>query len=688
MKLSFGKNKSLNEQSTDMSENTDDRSSDSGVVRGLSNLYSPESKATTHVRDIADVLAEKGRIDEEQLEELRSGHAGGSDLEVLILQKDLAGEDDILEAKAEVYGYEFRGVVPESVDAEAFEKVEISYIKSNRVMPIAFDGEHLVVATDKPGDVFAIDDIARQTSKDIQVVVCRSGDIENVCNELDKSKVDYDVDEIMHDMGDIEVVECQEEDLEDLEQSAGRSPVIKFVNYLLSNAVHEGASDIHIEPKEKYTKIRLRIDGVLFDSMQSPASMHPAVVSRIKIMSNLDISERRIPQDGKISVIMGGRRIDLRISILPTSYGEKVVIRILDSQSIMRGLDKSGMEPAVLDQFRDQVGLPHGILLVTGPTGSGKSTTLYSALGQMDGNSLNISTVEDPVEYDLEFCNQVQVKDHVGMTFAAALRSLLRQDPDIIMIGEIRDGETAGISVQAALTGHLVLSTLHTNDAPSSISRLVNIGVDPYLIAASLNGVLAQRLVRRICEHCKEPYEVPENMKKHLERVGGSEASVMHGVGCEECRGSGYSGRLGIYELLIVDDDLKAEINKDASVDNMRRAFARSGSNSLFDDGMVKVSQGLTTVEEVLRVTEVFDRESLSGTGVVSEGSIKDDKPVNKVVPKGVKAKAKKADIKIDVDKEADGAELIKAAAESVNAGHESKQNKDPAEGSMKFQRE
>lgn len=684
MKLSFGKNKNMPEQAVAVVESDDDCAEQEDQVRGLSNLYSPESKTAVHVRDVGDVLVELARIKDTELEEIRS--AGSTDIEQFAVQKGFCCIDDVLEAKAQIYDYDFRPVLVEAVDQSAFEKVDISYIKSNRVMPVGFDGESLVVATDKPGDVFAVDDIARKTGKEIKIVICKSGDIDNVCQELDKSKVDYNVDEIMNDMGEIEVVHDKEEDLEDLEQSAGRSPVIKFVNYLLSNAVHEGASDIHIEPKEKYTKIRLRIDGVLFDSMQSPANMHPAVVSRIKIMSNLDISERRIPQDGKISVIMGGRGIDLRISILPTSHGEKVVIRILDSKSIMRGLSQSGMETEVLNDFLEQVALPHGILLVTGPTGSGKSTTLYSALGQMDGNSLNISTVEDPVEYDLEFCNQVQVKEQVGMTFAAALRSLLRQDPDIIMIGEIRDGETSKIAVQAALTGHLVLSTLHTNDAPSSISRLVNVGVDPYLIAASLNGVLAQRLVRRICENCKEPYEVPENMKKHLAGVGGDDVQVMHGAGCDKCRGSGYSGRVGIYELLIVDDNLRAAINKDASVDNMKRAFARSGRNSLFDDGMLKVKQGQTTIEEVLRVTEVFDREMLSGCGVVDEGpKVKEVKPKPKSAEKKTKVKAKKPDMKIEVDADADQSEIISAAADSVGKENAESAGKDNA---MKFQKE
>jgi len=298
----------------------------------------------------------------------------------------------------------------------------------------------------------------------------------------------------------------------------------------------------------------------------------------------------------------------LRVSVLPTSRGEKVVIRLLDSQSIMRGLDDSGMEPKSLEAFKEQVVLPHGILLVTGPTGSGKSTTLYSALAQMDGETMNISTVEDPVEYNLNFCSQVQANEKIGLTFAAALRSLLRQDPDIIMIGEIRDNETAKIAVQAALTGHLVLSTLHTNDAPSSVTRLVNIGIEPYLVAASLNAVLAQRLVRRICPDCKEPYKIPKNMQKYVERTGIEPSQLMHGVGCEKCRQSGYIGRLGIFELLIIDDKFRNIINDDASVNSTRQAFAESGQPTLFDDGIEKVKRGLTTIEEVLRVTQVCEQ--------------------------------------------------------------------------------
>jgi type IV pilus assembly protein PilB len=452
-----------------------------------------------------------------------------------------------------------------------------------------------------------MENVKRLTQMEVEVVVCPEEDIHKVCEAFEEEKGDYLLDDIISDMTDVEVVQDEEKkDFEDLEKMAGQSPVIKFVNYLISNAIHEGASDIHIEPKDKLAKVRYRIDGVLFEMLQPPLKMYPAIVSRIKIMANLDISERRLPQDGKISVLVGDRGIDLRVSTLPTSHGEKVVIRVLDSKSIIRGLEQLGMEPEEMSAFSEQIALPHGIMLVTGPTGSGKSTTLYSALCQMDGDKLNISTVEDPVEYELGFSNQVQANEKIGLDFASALRSLLRQDPDIIMIGEIRDNETARIAVQAALTGHLVLSTLHTNDAASSITRLVNIGIDAYLIAASLNAVLAQRLVRKICPDCKKVYKVPESMHKYVENAGVKANELFHGVGCEQCRNSGYVGRMGIYELLVVDEQFRDMINRDCSVNNMRRVFRESGRASLFDDGIKKVKQGLTTMEEVLRVTEVY----------------------------------------------------------------------------------
>jgi len=579
-------------------------------ISGLSQLYSPGEDRTTQIRDVADVLSEMGTITSEQLSEIRRKQKAKPNRDVcqIITELRVAGEPDISMARAGLYGLEFRRIDPEQVDRDVFDRLDIDYIKSNRIMPIAVHDQTLVVATSHPADLFVIEDVKRQTRMNTETIVCLDTDIDAVCEVLSDEKMNHNLDDIINDMTDVEIVQDEEEESEDLEKMAGQSPVIKFVNYLISNAIREGASDIHIEPKERFMKTRYRIDGVLFDMKQSPLKMHPAIVSRIKIMANLDISERRLPQDGKIKVSVGGRAIDLRVSTLPLNHGEKVVIRVLDSQSVRRGLEQLGMETDVRGTFGEQIVLPHGILLVTGPTGSGKSTTLYSALCQMDSDKLNISTVEDPVEYELDFCNQVQVKEKIGLDFASALRSLLRQDPDVIMIGEIRDNETARIAVQAALTGHLVLSTLHTNDAAASIPRLVDIGIEPYLIAASLNAVLAQRLVRKICPKCKEPYEVSKHMRKYLEQAGIQPDQMFHGAGCDDCRGSGYVGRAGIYELLVLDEQFRDMINKDPSVNNMRRVFHESGRRTLFDDGILKVKQGLTTIEEVLRVTEVYGK--------------------------------------------------------------------------------
>jgi len=579
-------------------------------VRGLSDLYTPdlEPAMPSRVRDVADALLEAGKLSEQVYGRLRHQQTIEPlcDTAAWLLKEKAVESQDVQMARASLYGLEFQRVGAGDVDRQAFEKLPIDVIKRCAIVPIKIEGQTLIVATPEPGNVFAIEDVKKQTQMDVRIVVCNPEDVETVCHALREDDVEYNLDDILSDMTEVEVVQDEEEESEDLEKMAGRSPVIKFVNFLISNAIREGASDIHIEPKDKTCRIRYRIDGVLFDAKQAPIKMHPALVSRIKIMANLDISERRLPQDGKISALVGGRAVDLRVSTLPTNHGEKTVIRVLDSRSIVRSLEQLGMEAGVCQTFREQIELPHGILLVTGPTGSGKSTTLYTALRHMDGDKMNISTVEDPVEYQLDFCNQVQVSDKIGLTFSAALRSLLRQDPDIIMIGEIRDNETARIAVQAALTGHLVLSTLHTNDAPSSITRLVNIGIDAYLIAASLNAVLAQRLVRRICPACKQPFKIPDPMRPLIERAGLQPDQVHHGAGCDRCRGSGYAGRVGIYELLVVDDRLREMINADASVGAMRRAFHQSGCAALFDDGMKKVQQGLTTIEEVLRVTQVY----------------------------------------------------------------------------------
>jgi len=402
----------------------------------------------------------------------------------------------------------------------------------------------------------------------------------------------------------VELVKEDKDDVTDLEKMGNESPVIRFVNYLIFDAIKQGASDIHIEPKEKALKIRYRIDGVLFEAMNPPWQMAPAIVSRLKIMSNLDISERRLPQDGRIRAVVNGTKIDLRMSTLPTAFGEKVVMRILDNKAISVPLEALGFGEKALETWKQQIDQPHGIILVTGPTGSGKTTTLYSSLRVMDGNKLNISTVEDPIEYQLAQANQVQVHDKIGMSFSAALRSLLRQDPDVVMLGEIRDAETARIAVQASLTGHLVLSTLHTNDAPGSITRLINIGVEPYLISSAVNAILAQRLVRKICSHCKDEFKPSDEMREFLDLQGLGGAPTYHGKGCDRCRKTGYSGRLGIYELLVMDDTLRDLTTANPDVTQLRKLCRERGLVTLREDGFEKAKKGLTTVDEIIRVTE------------------------------------------------------------------------------------
>jgi len=595
------------------------------AIPGLSDLYIPEHSDESHSQDIADLLLEMSVLTDEQYEQVRASQSekldGDSkerkDIETLLLKSGFVSNEDILKAKAHLYGMEFRHIRPKDINQGIFDNLETDFIVANGIMCVGVESDRkddqnkspqelLVVATCAPPNVFAAQDIKHKTKMNLKLIVCSRQDIDAACEYFKQDDMNGYVDDIISNMTNVEVVKEQEKSFEDLEKMAGQSPVIKFVNYLISNAVREGASDIHIEPKKKLTRVRSRIDGVLFDVMRSPLKMHPAVVSRVKIMCNLDISERRLPQDGKVSVIVGGRGIDLRVSTLPTNHGEKVVIRILDSKSIMLGLDELGMGSKTAGEFSEQIAMPNGIFLVTGPTGSGKSTTLYSALRQMDGDRLNISTVEDPVEYELGFCNQVQISEKIGLTFAASLRSLLRQDPDVIMIGEIRDNETARIAVQAALTGHLVLSTLHTNDAAGSITRLVNIGVDEYLIGASLNGVLAQRLVRKICPKCKRPAKVSATVEKYMQKTSLSSEQLFVGAGCDNCRGTGYSGRLGIYELLIMNDSFRETLNADSSSSTMRKIFNDSGRDTLFYDGIRKVKMGLTTLEEVLRVTEMY----------------------------------------------------------------------------------
>ena len=576
----------------------------------LIDLWQPEESSVEPSMALDVRLHDNGRITDEQFENARNirSKSPRKRMGEILLEMGVVDEADLLACLAEQYDLPFLRITADSVDQAAFALLEKTFVEAQRVLPIGFDNGQVVIATTDPTNVFLFEEIERLTGHKVSLCICPAGDIQQVVIDLtnDQAAMDDHIDSIINDIGDddVEVVDSEEEDIADLEREAGESPIIKFVNYVVFNAVKEGASDIHIEPGDKTFCLRYRIDGVLFKMMTPSQNMHAPVVSRIKIMANLDISERRLPQDGRIHVVVHGRNVDMRVSTLPTSHGEKVVIRIIDSSTTELTLSDLGMDGDTLEILDHQVHQPHGIILVTGPTGSGKSTTLYACLRTMDLAKLNVSTVEDPVEFQVGGVTQVQVHERIGMTFSAALRSLLRQDPDVMMVGEIRDEETARISVQASLTGHLVLSTLHTNDAPSSITRLINIGVEPYLISASTNAVLAQRLVRRICPHCRESYEPAAEQGVFLEMYGFTADDLYHGVGCEQCRQTGFQGRVGLYEMLVIDDTYRDIITKNPTVTELRRLCRERGMVSLRDAGFAKVREGVTTIDEVMRVTE------------------------------------------------------------------------------------
>jgi type IV pilus assembly protein PilB len=555
---------------------------------------------------LGQLLIHRGVLTDEQVAgalEYQRGTDGALLLGEVLLKLKLCTEDQIIEALAEGCGVPFAHISPKITDAKVIELLSREFLEKHSVLPLFKVRNRLVLAVTEPANVFLVEEVSRLTGCEVVIVCTTAKDISATLeNHLPSANV-FVIDEIFDDANELSLVEEKIEDITDMEAAAEGSPVIKLVNYLVFHAVREGASDIHIEPDENALRVRYRVDGALYEKIRPPHKMLPAISSRIKIMAGLDISERRLPQDGGIHVMMDGRPIDLRVSTMPGQHGEKIVVRVIDNRSIMVNLEKLGFSYDMLKLWQKTIGAPNGIVLVTGPTGSGKSTTLYSVLKELNCDEVNICTVEDPVEFNLKGVNQFQVNERIGFSFASSLRGLLRQDPDIVMVGEIRDDETARIAVQAALTGHLVLSTLHTNNAPGAITRLMNVGVEPYLVAASLVGVLAQRLVRKICTNCKEAYDPPENIRRAVEKMAGPVETFYWGKGCPRCRKTGFSGRIGIYELLVLTDDLRHKISQNVSIDEIRQAAIDSGMTILRQDGMEKVKAGITTVEEVLSVT-------------------------------------------------------------------------------------
>jgi type IV pilus assembly protein PilB len=557
---------------------------------------------------IGELLISKGYITHEQLQtalkhQNESGHK--KLLGEILVEKGYCSENQITSALADAYGVPYAQVNPKICDPKALEVLPRDFLEEHSVLPLFKVNNFLTVAVSEPTNVFLMDEIERMTGCVVQVVCATANDISSTLQSYLPSANVFVIDDIMEDqnLDDFTLVDSVPEDIGNLEEIAGQSPVVKLVNYLLYNAVQENASDIHIEPDDRKLRVRYRVDGSLYEKIRPPMQMHPALVSRIKIMAELDIAQRRLPQDGSIHILVQGKPIDLRVSVMPGSFGEKVVIRVINPQRILFNLESLGFTYQNLQRYREIVQKPHGIVLVTGPTGSGKNTTLYATLAELNDEQVNISTVEDPVECNIPGVNQFQINTTAGFDFSDALRSLLRQDPDIVMVGEIRDKDTAKIAVQAALTGHLVFSTLHTNDACGAMIRMIDLGVPPYLVSASVIGIVAQRLVKKICPNCKTEYNPPKNLKKSVEKFCDELPVFYKGVGCKKCRNTGYSGRIAIHEVFVPDEATIDLINSNTNLSSLRQKALASGMTTLRQDGVEKVKAGIVSVEEVLRTT-------------------------------------------------------------------------------------
>jgi type IV pilus assembly protein PilB len=557
---------------------------------------------TEEAGELGSLLLDEGLIEDAQLQEAAvAAEKKGQSLGRYMVDSQIISERDLVTALAHSIGFEFVDIAQTTVDPAAAALFPDTLSRRYGAIPYSFEDDKLLVALTDPGNVLAIDDIRAVTGYDLDVRVGLKDDIMEALRKqggLDDSVTDFvSGDDIL-----------ETEDLAAVEQASEDAPVVKLVNMLITKAQSDRASDIHIEPNERDLRIRYRIDGVLHEVMRTPRNIHAAVVSRLKIMADIDIAERRRPQDGRISVRTSTGSIDLRVSSLPTIYGEKIVMRILDNSTAMMALTDLGFEEDTLERYESAYSRPYGTILVTGPTGSGKSTTLYATLNVRNTEDVNIVTVEDPVEYRLDGISQVQVNPKAGLYFANALRSFLRQDPDIMLVGEVRDLETANIAIESALTGHLVLSTLHTNDAPSSITRLTEMGVEPFMVGSAIDAILAQRLARRLCSRCKVPMDID---KAALLDAGWPEdqmdsvkpGDLFKSEGCSYCSNTGYRGRLAIHELMLVSEEIERMTVSRATADDIKKVAVAEGMRPLRQDGLMKVSRGLTSIEEILRVT-------------------------------------------------------------------------------------
>jgi type IV pilus assembly protein PilB len=558
---------------------------------------------------IGELLVKQNLLTASQLQEARdASRTKGRRLGAQITELGFLDEADLSDFVAKQYGVPSINIDEFEIEPAVIRLIPEEVATKHTVIPVNRAGSTLILATADPSNIYALDDIKFLTGYNIQAVVASE---EAIHRAIDKY---YDqstsLEDVMGDFDDSDIDLIQESDdvdVADLARASEDAPVVKLVNLILTDAIKKEASDIHIEPYEKSFRVRYRIDGVLYEAMKPPMKLKNAIISRIKIMSELDIAERRLPQDGRIKLKLGrGKEMDFRVSVLPTLFGEKTVLRLLDKSNLQLDMTKLGFEQPQLDTFKNAIHQPYGMVLVTGPTGSGKTTTLYSALSELNQISDNLSTAEDPVEFNLGGINQVQMHDEIGLNFAAALRSFLRQDPDIIMVGEIRDFETAEIAVKAALTGHMVLSTLHTNDAPSTVNRLLNMGIEPFLVASSVNCIVAQRLARRVCSECRET-DV-EVMVEALVEAGMAEdlaktVTPIVGKGCRLCSDTGYKGRVALYEVMDIREELKEFVLNGASALELKREAIRLGMKTLRQSALSKLAEGVTTLSEALRVS-------------------------------------------------------------------------------------
>ena len=568
---------------------------------------------------MADIFVESGLVSEEQLSQaldkqrqLKTQEPVGD----LLVSMGLITERDRVRCLGEQWGVPYLDLTDIQIPDDVVSAVTQELARRFKIIPIERTPKKLTLAMKNPLDIFAIDEIRLITGKEVSAVIATEEDIITAiaANYRTEVNVTEAVTNVMRDLDEATITLTDgkaDEDgngitIEQLKELSGEAPVVRLSNMIISRGITDKASDIHIEPAKDCLRIRYRVDGILQDGMTLPKKAQASITSRIKIMADMDISEKRAPQDGRISATVEGRPYDFRVSTLPAVFGEKIVMRVLDKSNISVGLNKLGLLPYTYEMFESMIQRTYGIILVTGPTGSGKSTTLYSVLSKLNSGEKNILTIEDPVEYELSGITQSMVNNRAGMTFAAGLRSMLRQDPNIIMVGEMRDQETAMIAIEAALTGHLVLSTLHTNDAPGSVARLLDMGVESFLIASSIAGVLAQRLLRTICVKCKEPYSPPKDAIKrlgmNLDVLDKSEVTFFRGRGCDACKGTGYKGRVGVYELMPVNEKVRELILARASSYAIREAAVEAGMRTLKDDAMEKILLGMTTLEESLRV--------------------------------------------------------------------------------------